>query len=268
MRDILSNPRLRLLRTRHKRVFYDSFEGDELVGWNIEGNWHVMTIDTNEDVSSGLDGNLAINSAGSFFGGIMKRTIHLDNFGEIIFNHYVQNPNSRESPNALRFYIDGDLKLEVRGASPWQACEPIGLSPGEHEIAFEYIVDDPSLKKGVVDDIEVWEGRDIDTLITRYTPPKPAKNLVRNDILRGYTRFQEMSAVDTEVEFTAAFNDLAFLDFQRHSESTYYFIDEFGTCYRGIFADEYSPENIALNRVYLINLVLLAGQKTGVGFIW
>lgn len=268
MRNILSNPKLRLLRARYKRVFYDSFEDTELVGWTVTGNWHVMTIDTNEDASAGLDGDLAINSAGSFYGGIMKRKIKLNNYGEISFNHYVQNPNDRDCPNYLNFYLNGNLRLQVKGASPWQSCEPMGLPPGEHEIAFEYVVEEPANKKGVIDDIEVWESKDIDTLITKYSPPRPAKNFARNNTLRGYTRFQEMVATDTEVDFTATFNDLSFLDFQRHSNSTYYFIDEFGTCYRGIFADNYYPEHVALNSIYLIQLSLLAGQKTGVGFIW
>jgi len=267
MRGIFRNPKLRLLRARHKKVFHDSFEGTDLVGWTVTGNWHVMTIDTNEDASAGLDGDLAINSAGSFYGGIMKRKIKLDIYGEIIFNHYVQNPNDRESPNYLNFYVDGSLKLQIKGASPWQSCEPIGLYPGEHEIAFEYVVEDPSNKKGVIDDIEVWECRNIDATITKYTPPKPAKDFARNNTLRGYTRFQEMVATGTEIDFTAAFDDLDFLEFQRHSNSIYYFIDEFGTCYRGMFVDTYTPEHVALNSIYLIQLSLLAGQKTGVGFI-
>lgn len=267
MQELLKNPRLRLLRARHKLAFHDTFDCTDLSAWTIDGHWQVMTEYTNADASLGIDGNLATHSLGSFYGGTIKRSIELNHFGEIFFNHYVQNPRERECPNYLNFYINGVQKLHIRGASPWQACEPIGLPPGQHEIMFEYIVDKPNLRKGVVDDIEVWECVDVDALITSYTPPRPVKDFARNNTLRGYPRFQEMVATPTEIEFSAAFNDLAFLDFQRHSDSVYYFRDEFGTCYRGIFADAYTPEHIALNSVYVVSLNLLAGQKTGVGFI-
>lgn len=266
MRNILYKPKLRLFRIRDKLVYQDNFENG-LDGWSIEGNWHKMTVDTNVDESAGLDGDLAINCAGSYSGGVMKKKITLKTYGEIYFNHYVQNPEEKTSPNCLKFYIDNILQLEVKGATPWQACEPMGLSPGEHEIKFEYIVKDELGKKGVVDNIRIFEGIEVNCLITKYTPPRPAKNITQNKILRGFTRFQEMQESDTEIEFSVAFSDMEFLDFQRNHDKIYYFIDEFGVCYRGLFATTYEPDKVALNSVYVIGLKLVASQKLGVGFI-
>lgn len=268
MERLLSQHKLKLLYSRHKLIASDTFD-NTMSGWDISGDWHVMTVDTNEDKSSGLDGGLAVNAAGSYNGGIMTKEIELDDYGEIIFEHYVQNGKDGEESesNYLNFYVDNVKKLEIQGSSPWQRCIPIGLTPGKHTIKFEYKINgSPNDKKGVIDTVMIWQGTGVDCLITEYKPPKPLKNVGSNKVLRGFTRYQEMSSADTEIKFTACFNGLHFLEFIQKSDKPFYFVDEFGVCYRGIFSESIEPKSIALNEVYIVELNMVAGQKTGFGF--
>ena len=85
-------------------------------------------------------------------------------------------------------------------------------------------------------------------------------------VLRGYSRFQEMVASDTEIVFTAVFDGLHFHEFMSRCDEPFYFLDEFGVCYRGIFQEVIEPEAIAMNEVYQVELTMIAGQKTGIGF--
>jgi len=264
--NLLNYHKLRLLYSRDKLILNEGFESVD--GWEITDDWHVMTVDTNEDKSSGLNGDIAINSAGSFWGGIMEKEIELSNYAEILFEHYVKNENVEDSANKLTFSVDGVKKLEIIGPSPWQRCIPIGLTPGKHTIRFEYVFEgeDPAHKKGVIDTVMVWQAKGVNCLVTEYTPPKPSKNVGSINVLRGFTRFQEMSVADTEINFTAVFEGLSFLEFMQKSDEPFYFVDEFGICYRGIFPESIDPKNIAMNQVYSVELTMIAGQKTGFGF--
>jgi hypothetical protein len=265
MYKLLNNHKLKLLYTRDKLITKDMFES--MNGWVPLGDWHVMTIDTNEDKSSGLDGNIAIQTAGSYGGGAMTKEIIVETYSEILFEYYVQNPKWDTEPNKLTFYIDGVKKLEADGPCPWQRCSPIGLTPGKHEVKFEYqFTGAPDGKKAVVDTFTVWQGKQVDCLVTEYKPAKPSKSLGSSNILRGFTRYQEMAVADTEINFTSAFNGLSFLEFMQKSDEAFYFVDEFGVCYRGIFPKTIEPKNIAMNEVYFIELSFNADQKTGFGF--
>lgn len=265
MKDLLSYNKLKLLYTRNKLILNDTFE--TITGWKVKGDWHVVTVDTNVDLASGLDGNLALNCAGSYSGGIMTKEINLKNYGEIIFEYYLENIKGKEEPNSLKFYIDDVIKLEVSGPSPWQRCIPIGITPGKHTLKYEYILKgEPNKKKAIVDTIMIYESAMVDCLIMEHSPAKPIKNINANKTIRGFTRFQEMTASDTEIAFTAGFDGIAFLEFMQKSDEAFYFVDEFGICYRGIFNENIEPKNIAINEVYFVELSMTAGQKTGIGF--
>lgn len=281
--DLLRYPDLKLLLARYRRIMLDDFERGptDLYGWNVsvqEGDvnqgWHVMNNDTNEDKSSGLEGGTAIDSLGAWHESTAEKEITLKNYGEISFEHYVKNDPLKDgkvrSKNILQFYIDDVLKLEVKGPSPWYRCEPIGLTPGKHKLRFEYILPwddkDPNERKGVVDTITVHEARDARSLITAYKPPYPVRSAEKVAILRGFSTFQEMKEADTKIEFTAAFEGIDFHDFMIHSSDIFYFVDEFGICYRGVLDGEMEPKSIALSKQYIVDLSMTAGQKAGKGF--
>lgn len=266
MHRLLKNPILKLYLARDKKIMEDTFTSD-LDGWQVtKGDWHKMTILTNEDKSSGLTGNIALNSAGSYESGVMEKTVKLEEYGEIVFEYYVQNPQADVEPNVLKFYVDDILKLEAKGATPWIRCEPIGLSAGEHRLRFEYEVTNPIGKKGVVDTITIYEARHLKALITEHKPPKPARNLSAQKILRGYTRYQEMTESDTEIELTICLNGLDYHDFIMRYEGIFYFLDEFGVLYRGTFPDSPDNKSIAMNSIYYIDLKLMCPQTAGFGF--
>lgn len=268
MKDLLSYHKLRLIRARHKKITEDYFDVGMGEWKSIEGDWHQVTVDTNVDDKTGIEGDFLINAAGSYEGGITERVVELKNYGEVIFERYVKNDDTSTGKNTLNFYIDDVLKLSVNGPVPWRRIEPIGITPGKHVLKFEYIVGDKKVgKSGVFDSFTIWEGRDINTTIANYKPPRPIKNIVQNKTLRGHTRFQEMTISDTEISFSAMFSGESFLDFIVNSDKIFYFIDEFGVCYRGIFPATVDPESKALNHLYYINLSMIATQKAGVGFV-
>lgn len=270
MRGLLQNHRLKLIQARHKKIVEDTFE-EGMGEWRIvEGDWHQVTVDTNVDDKTGIEGDFLIDAAGSYYGGIAEREVELENYGEIIFERYVKNDDVSTGTNRLNFYIDGVLKYSVDGPTPWRRIEPIGMSPGKHTLRFEYIVDageNPVGKSGIFDSFTIWEGRTINTTIANYTPPKPLKNVSQNRTLRGHTRFQEMVASDTEINFSALFDGPSFLEFMANSDEIFYFVDEFGVVYRGLFPAVVDPESRALNHLYYVNLSMIAPQKAGVGFV-
>lgn len=281
--ELLNYHSLKLLLARDKLIMKDDFErgtGD-FYGWDtwmtgggeLQHGWHIMTIESNEDASSGLEGDTAVNTFGAWYESIAEKEIELENYGEISFEHYIKNDPLKDGlpreGNILRFYIDEQLKLEVKGPSPWYRCEPIGITPGRHKLKFEYILPEdknPYERKAVIDTITVYQARDVKCLITEYTPPKPVKGTSKTAILRGFTIYQEMTEADTNIEFSAVFEGLDYHDFILHASSIFYFVDEFGVCYRGLFDGEIEPKSIALSKQYITNLTMTAGQKTGVGF--
>ncbi|WP_129596037.1 hypothetical protein [Anaerophilus nitritogenes] len=265
--NILTNPKVKLIHAMQKSIIKDTFDNN-LDGWigDTGAAWHKMTIDTNADQSSGLTGGLALNSAGCYAPGSIEKEIELSNYGEVVFEHYVQNPDEKEEINKLNFYIDGVLKMSIEGPSPWQRCQPIGLTPGKHKFKFEYIVKNPSGRKGVFDTFLVTQGKDVDCIVIQNNPAKPVSNLASTKTLRGFTRIQQMCQADTEIEFTALFEPIQFQDFIIHSNEIFYYIDEFGSCYRGSFPSKIDPKSIAMDSLYTINLTMLAAQKAGMGF--
>lgn len=268
MRSLLQYHKLNLIQARHKKIVEDDFE-DGLGEWNVvEGDFHQVTVDTNEDDKTGIEGDFLIDSAGSYEGGIVEREVELANYGEVIFERYIKNDDVKTGKNRLNFYIDGALKLSIEGPSPWRRIEPIGISPGKHILRFEYVADGGlNGKSGVFDTFTIWEGRTINTTIAKYTPPSPKRQIAQNKTLRGYTRFQEMAESDTEISFSAMFNGPSFLEFIANSDKIFYFVDEFGVCYRGIFPSNIGPESKALNSLYYVTLSMLCPQKAGVGFV-
>jgi hypothetical protein len=270
MRSLLKYHRLNLIQARHKKIVEDTFENG-LGEWKVlEGDWHKVTVDTNEDKKTGIEGDFLINSAGSYYGGVIERSVELNNYGEIVFERYIKNDNVKTGTNKLNFYIDNILKLSIDGPTPWRRIEPIGISPGKHKLKFEYIVNggqNPIGKSSIFDTFTIWEGRTINTTIAKYTPPKPHKQIAQNKTLRGYTKFQEMTESDTEINFSAIFDGASFLEFMVNNDKIFYFVDEFGVCYRGIFPSNIEPESKALNSLYYINLNMICPQKVGVGFV-
>lgn len=265
IKNLLSYHKLKLIQARQRKIIEDTFD-DGMGEWY--GGFHHVTVDTNIDDKTGIEGDFLIDAAGSYNGGVVMRDFELENYGEIVFERYVRNDDVETGGNQLNFYIDDVLKMSIDGPSPWRRVEPIGVAPGKHTVKFEYIVEDrPNLKSGIFDTFTVWEGRSINTTITNYTPPKPYKNVASNDTLRGHTRFQEMVLSDTEINFSAIFKGESFIDFMANSGEVFYFVDEFGVCYRGLFPNSINPECKAMNKLYYINLSMIAPQKVGVGFV-
>jgi len=265
MKNLLKNHKLKLIHARQRKIVEDTFD-DGMGEWR--DGWHHVTVDTNIDDKTGIEGEFLIDAAGSYSGGITRRNVTLDNYGEVVFERYVKNDDPDTGDNRLNFYIDGVLRYTVDGPTPWRRVEPIGLSPGEHLFEFEYIVNGrPNLRSGIMDSFTVWEGRDVDTIITKYTPPRPMKGIAQSKTLRGHTRFQEMVVSDTQIDFSAMFEGKDFIEFMVNSDDIFYFVDEFGVCYRGLFPNVVDPESKALNHLYYVNLSMIAPQKVGVGFV-
>ncbi len=267
MKDLLAYHKLRLIHANQIINVFEDYNNKSLGEWQIvAGEWHPITVDSNADVSGGLSGDLAVDCIGSYAGGDIEREIELEEFGEITFGHYVQNEHLDGNPN-LKFYIDDVLKLEVKGPTPWYTCAPIGITPGLHKLRFSYDPDgDLWGKKAVIDTFTISIGKDISCIISNYTPAKPIRNLAENKILRGNTQYQQMTKSDTEISFTATFSGRDFAHFMAISEDVFYFIDEWGICYRGIFPDDTEPSSIALNHVYTVELILKSDSQVGRGF--
>lgn len=274
LHELIGEPKLSLLLARDKKVLEDTFSSG-LCGWQIiEGEWHKMTIDSNVDISTGLDGTAkAVDTLGSYSGGIVEKDVYLDNYGEITFEHYIQNNENIDGQgirvnNYLRFYVDNILKLEIKGPSPWYRSQPIGLPPGRHRLKFQYDLNGgkPHNKKAVVDTVTIYEAKTMRCLIKSYFPPKPVQGLAQNKILRGFSIFQEMTQSDTQIEFEAAFDGLHFHEFMKNRKQVFYFLDEFGVCYRGVFNDAIEPKSIALNKLYFVSVTFTSGSEVGVGF--
>lgn len=258
---------MRLLKARHKRLIRDEFS-DGIDPWIATGDFHHVTIDTNEDKKAGIEEALLIDAAGSYTGGIMEREVTLKDYGEVVFERYVKNDDPSTGKNKLNFYVNNVLKLTLNGPTPWRRTHPIGIPPGVNKLKFEYIVEGPpNQRSGVVDTFEIWEGKGLNATISNYTPAKPIKNLTQNKTLRGYSRFQQMSESDTAIKFTALFKGADFLEFMATSDDIFYFVDEFGVVYRGIFPENIEPESIAMNSVYAVTLEMVAPQRAGVGFV-
>lgn len=268
MKGLLNNHKLKLLKARYKKVVSDTFE-DGLGEWReILGDFHHVTIDTNDDKKAGIEEDLLIDAAGSYDGGLLEREVDLDNYGEIVFEYYVKNDDPGTGNNTLNFYINGKLKLSIDGPTPWRRIPPIGIPPGKSYLWFEYLVKGSKMhKSGVIDSFEIWESRDLNTTISKYSPARPIRDVIQNKTLRGHSRFQEMSASDTAIKFTALFKGEDFHEFIVSSDGIFYFIDEFGVVYRGIFPESIEPEATALNVIYAVSLEMVAPQKTGVGFV-
>ncbi|OON99141.1 MAG: hypothetical protein ATN35_02200 [Epulopiscium sp. Nele67-Bin004] len=267
MHDLLTYHKLKLIHANQVTYLKEEYTDQTLGGWNItDGEWHAITVDSNIDESGGLDGDLAIESIGSYDGGTIEREIELDNYGEILFEHYVQNENL-DGINTLKFYVDGVEKLCVEGASPWYRCAPIGVSPGTHTLKFVYDTDGaPNSKKAVIDTFTIRIGKTVPCLITTYQPAKPIRNLASNKVLRGNIQYQQMIKSDTEINFTATFSGLEYHYFMSICEDTFYFVDEFGICYRGIFPEDTEPNMIAMNCVYAVELCMRSCNQIARGF--
>lgn len=268
MRSLLYNHKLQLLKARHKRVLRDEFPAG-IEPWRVlEGDFHFVTVDTNADKKAGIEEDLLINAAGSYSGGIMEREFLMKEYGEVVFERYVKNDDPSTGSNILNFYVNDALKLSLEGPTPWRRTHPIGVPPGLNRFKFEYIVKgNPTQKSAVIDTFEIHQAKRINTTISKYTPPKPIKNLVQNNTLRGHSRFQQMKASDTSIKFTALFTGKDYLEFITASDEIFYFIDEFDVVYRGIFPENIEPSSIAMNAIYAVNLEMIAPQKAGIGFV-
>ena len=275
MHDLLLFHKLKLFYTRHKKTFEDRFdvyvpEGVimEPLGWNVSGEWHIVTRDTNVDNFLGLSRDIMIQTAGSYYGGAMSRYIQCGEYSEIVFEYAVKNGNLGDRKrNSLTFYVDNQVRFRAVNGTPWHHSPPIGLKPGNHFIAFAYEFEGaPNDKAGIVDNVRVFQGRRVPCTISTYTPARPLRALAVQRVLRGYNRYQEMTAADTEIVFALVFDGLHFHEFISRCDEPFYFLDEFGVCYRGIFPDRIEPQSIAMSQVYQVELTMVAGQKTGIGF--
>ena len=76
-----------------------------------------------------------------------------------------------------------------------------------------------------------------------------------------------MTASDTEINFSAIFDGPTYLEFTANCDKIFYFVDEFGVCYRGLFPSNIEPESKALSSLYYVALFMVCPQKAGVGFV-
>lgn len=266
MLEFLNSPSLYL--AQNEIVLHNTFDKkDDISPWNlIDGEeFHWVNVETNVDGLEDLEGQFLVDAMGSYHGGTVETEIELETFGEIIFEYYFQNFTD-VADNYFKFYIDDEVKLEGNQTTPWQRIRPIGIRPGKHSLKFEY---NPGAslneKKFAVDNIIIYQSKKINCIIRDYKPPKPSLNLVENKILRGFTRKQEMTKADTTIKFQAIFYSEYYEDFVRVFKRPFYFVTEYGTCYRGTFAG-YDIENIGLCSAYSFDLELICDQEIGIGF--
>lgn len=248
------------------RIINDTFlSGDD--GWTAaEGDFHQVTIDTNADTSSGLDGGILLNSFGSYYGGTCEKTFEVSSYGELIFEWYLQNDDPDNQDNVLIFYLDGKERLRLARATPWERTRPIGLAPGTHTARFEYDAGAaPDGKKGVFNSFEVWQAVNIPCYVAEYKPPIQDSALNETKTIRGYTRIQQASESDTKIAFQAIFYAEEFIIFRKNARKIFYFADEYGAVYRGIFR-EIAPEFTAMASVYSLNLEMICDSRAGEGF--
>ncbi len=266
---------LKLYVAQNELLFVDDFEsdlaaeGDIPNGWVASKDfqsdenfmdWHVMSIDTNEDQSTGLDGGIKIKSLGSYWGGSVEKEFTIDCFGELIFEYYLQNDDPDAPANFLEFWLDGEIYFRAVKATPWRRIEPIVLYPGTHTIKFVYDCRGvEKLRKAAFDNVTLWGSRRLFCKIHDYKPPRPDLNYTENKILRSFTRRHEMREHDTPIEFKATFYAEQYIDFSLLYKRVFYFVDEFQRCFRGVF-EKFEIENIALGSAYTFELELICGR--------
>ncbi len=258
--EYLNSPALYV--AQNQIILHSTFEND-IEPWKPTGEFHHVTENTNVDNLEDLEGKFLVNAMGSYEGGIAETEIELKTFGEIIFEYYFQNFTEIHD-NYFKFYVDNEVKLEGSQTTPWQRIRPIGIRQGKHVLKFEYNpgTPPPNNKKFAVDNIIVYEAKKIDCIIKDYKPPKPNINLVENKILRGFTRKQEMTKADTSIKFQAIFYAEHYEEFIKLFKKPFYFVTEYGKCYRGTFSN-YDIENIALCSVCSFDLEMICDQEIG-----
>ena len=73
MKNLLKDHKLKLILARQSKVIEDTFDSG-MGSWNvISGDFHHVTVDTNVDDKAGIEGDLLIDAAGSYEGGITER---------------------------------------------------------------------------------------------------------------------------------------------------------------------------------------------------
>jgi len=252
---------IRLANTR--TLTNDTFDYD-MDGWKIKsGEWHHVTIDTNEDESSGISGDVLVNAMGSYYGGVVSKTLTFNNTGEVAFDFYLQNDGN--VTNSMTFSINGIIVLNVIRPSAWQHSVVYGLPQGTHTFSFEYIIKGDGLgHKAVVDNFKATTSRLMGSFIADYSPPKAINDLGETKILRGYTSFQQMKKYDTEITFQIQMWKEEYLRFTRNQNSIFYFTDEFGIIYRGRFSGlDTSHKAVEL---YIFDVTMISDSDVGYGF--
>lgn len=254
---------LRLANTRV--VTYDTFD-DGMDGWTIrDGSWHHVTIDTNEDQSSGIGGGILMKALGSYYGGTVEKTLTFNAAGEIVFDYYVQNDGN--VVNFMSFFINGARVLHITRPTAWQHSVVFGVPQGTHTFAFKYgIIGEFGIgHKAVVDNFKATTSKRMGGFIKDYKPPKAINGPGSASIVRGYTRFQEMKKSDTQIDFQMQMWGEEYLEFTRNQESIFYFTDEFGIIYRGRF-NSLSTGQVALGVLYYFDLTMICDSDVGFGF--
>ncbi len=266
---------LKLYVAQNELLFVDDFEselsaeGEIPNGWVASKefqkdenfmDWHIMSIDTNEDQSTGLDGNIKIKSFGSYWGGSVEKEFTIDSFGELIFEYYLQNGDPDAPTNYLEFWLDGEIYFRAVRATSWKRIEPIVLFPGTHTIKFVYNCKGvQKSRKAAFDNVTVWSSRRLFCKIRDYKPPRPDLNFADSKILRGFKRKQEMREHDILIQFQAIFYAEHYIDFVSLFKRIFYFVDEYQRCFRGVFK-KFEIENIALASAYSFDLELVCGR--------
>ena len=268
LKTIAESLKLYLLDTGNSKSLFlnDTFEaGDE--GWQIEtGQFHHVTIDTNTDASTGLEGDILVNAYGSYYGGTAYKEVEIVQYSEVVFEWYMQNDNPELQDNEFVFYVDGVEKARLVRATPWERIKPVGLAPGKHTLSFTYNAGAiPNGKKGVFNHFQIWKSERIICKVRDYKPPVTESQLSESKTIRGYTRFQEMTEADTILSFQMIINAEYFQNFQRNMRKIFYFVDEFGIAYRGVFRN-ITSDKIALGSVYSFDLDFISDSKVGYGF--
>jgi hypothetical protein len=253
-----------LYKAEHDVFLNDEFDYD-IDGWTVtDGEWHHVTIDTNDDNSLGLEGDVLVGAMGSYYGGSVVRTIELPFWGEFAFDFLLQN--NLGIKNRLRLQLNGITILDLSRPTTFQRSRIYGLPAGKHEFKFIYDVEDDVLgHKAVIDNFLVTTAKRIPCFVQNYVPPSPMLDLGMTKILRGHTRTQEMKRRDTTISFSAQMIPIHYVYLQQCYHGVFYIVDEFTNIYRGIIT-KYAPKGQVVGRLYLVDLTFMCDSDIGVGF--
>lgn len=165
-------------------------------------------------------------------------------------------------PNA---YLDikrgSEAIIRLRASWPWTR-QYVYCGKGETTIVYE----NHGLSEVKIRNQNMQYFRPVDGLkfIEKAQLPKPLEEMVKIDIMGGYTRYQSTSKVGTEKEFTAIFDQVEkYQDFMRNL-ANYYILEGQEGVYGGVILPQ-SLQQEHIGGLYLVHCTLHSPSSAGVG---